>query len=150
VVPVPKLDGYVMLCGNFKTTINSILRIDQHPLLKPEDLLAKGKKFSKIDLLQANQQMILEPDHRKYTIINTHLGLFQYTRLPFGIALATAIFQQKMEKILQGISSTACYLDDILILDGDDREHLNTLQKVFEWLHQWGLHLKLFFYEKYS
>jgi len=47
-----------------------------------------------------------------------------------------------MEKILQGIPNTACYLDDILITGGDDREHLNTLQKVFEWLHQWGLHLK--------
>jgi len=34
-----------------------------------------------------------------------------------------------MEKILQGIPNTACYLDDILITGGDDREHLNTLQK---------------------
>ena len=86
--------------------------------------------------------MILEQDHRKYTTINTHLGLFQYTRLPFGIALAPVIFQQQMEKILQGIPRTAGYLDDILITGCDDKEHLNILGKVFDRLHQWRLHLK--------
>ena len=145
VVPVPKPDGSVRLCGDFKITINPMLRVDQRPLPKPQDLLtalAGGKKFSKIDLSQAYQQMILEPDHRKYTTITTHLGLFQYTRLPFGIASALAIFQQQMEKILQGIPKTVCYLDDILITGQDDKEHLTTLQKVFERLHQWGLRLK--------
>ena len=47
-----------------------------------------------------------------------------------------------MEKILQGIPRTACYLDDILITGCDDEEHLNILQKVFDRLHQWGLRLK--------
>ena len=145
VVPVPKPDGSVRLCGDFKITVNPMLQVDQHPLPKPQDLLttlAGGKKFSKIDLSQAYQQMILEPDHRKYTTITTHLGLFQYTRLPFGIASAPAIFQQQMEEILQGIPKTVCYLDDILITGQDDKEHLTTLQKVFERLHQWGLRLK--------
>ena len=68
--------------------------------------------------------MILEPDHYKYTMITTHLGLFQYTRLPFGIASALAIFQQQMEKILQGIPKIARYLDNILIIGQDEEEHL--------------------------
>ena len=79
--------------------------------------------------------MILEPDNRKYTTINTHLGLFQYNQFSFGIALAPAIFQQQMEKILQGIPKTACYLDDILITGQDDEEHLSIMQKVFGRLH---------------
>jgi len=87
VVPVPKPDGAVRLCGDFKVTVNPVLQIDKYPILKPEDLLtvlAGGQKFSKLDLSQAYQQMLLHPDDQKYTTINTHLGLFQYTRHCFS------------------------------------------------------------------
>ena len=56
VVPIPKPDGTVRLCGDFKITANLVLYIDQHPIPKAEDLfatLARGKKFSKLDLSQA-------------------------------------------------------------------------------------------------
>ena len=123
--------------------MNPVLQIDKYPIPKPEDLLtvlAGGQKFSELDLSQAYHQMLLHPDDRKYTTINTHLGLFQYTRLPFGIASAPAIFQHQMEKILQGIPNIACYLDDVLITGKNDSEHVATLEKVFERLYQWGLH----------
>ena len=145
VVPVPKPDGTVRVCGDFKITVNPVLHIDQHPSPKAEDLfatLAGGKKFSKLDLSQAYQQMLLHPDDRKYTTINTHLGLFQYTRLPFGIAAAPAIFQQAMEKILQGIPKVICYLDDVLITEQNDEEHLKTLETVFCRLEEHGVRLK--------
>ena len=77
-------------------SVNTVLYIDQHPIPKAEDLfatLAFGKKFSKFDLSQAYQQMLLHPDDQKYPTINTYLRLFQYTHLPFGIASAPAVFQ---------------------------------------------------------
>ena len=58
-VPVPKPDGSVRLCGDFKVTVNPVLSIDKHLIPKPEDLLTVltgGKKFTKIDLSQAYQQ----------------------------------------------------------------------------------------------
>ena len=145
IVPVPKPDGTVRVCGDFKVTVNPMLHVDQHPIPKAEDLfatLAGGKKFSKLDLSQAYQQVLLHPDDRKYTTINTHLGLFQYTRLPFGIASAPAIFQQAMEKILHGIPRVICYLDDVLITGQNDDEHLETLEMVFTRLEDYGLRLK--------
>ena len=39
IVPVPKPDGSVRICGDFKVTINPVLQIDKHPIPKPEDLL---------------------------------------------------------------------------------------------------------------
>ena len=98
VVPIPKPDDTVRVCDDFKITVNPVLHIDQHPIPKAEDLfatLAGRKKFSKLDLSQAHQQMLLHPDDRKYTTINTHLGLFQYTRLPFGIASLPLQFSNK-------------------------------------------------------
>ena len=40
VVIVPKQDGNLRLCGDFKVTINSVMDIDQYPLPKPADIFA--------------------------------------------------------------------------------------------------------------
>ncbi len=145
IVPVPKADHSVRICGDYKVTINPVLQVDQFPLPKPEDLfatLAGGEKFTKLDLSQAYQQVVLEPESRKYVTINTHQGLYQYNRLPFGVACAPAVFQQTMEKILQGIPRVIVYIDDILVTGRNDSEHLASLTTVFERLHAYGVRLK--------
>ena len=43
-------------------------------------------------LAQAYTQMELDEESRQYVAINTHHGLYQYLRLPFGIASAPAVF----------------------------------------------------------
>jgi len=56
IVAVPKKDGRVHICGNYKVTINLVLDIEQYPLPRAMDLfttLAGGKLFSKIDLSHA-------------------------------------------------------------------------------------------------
>ena len=125
IVPVPKKDGRFRICGDYKVTINQALTVDQYPLPKPEDLfatLANGKHFTKLDISQAYLQLALEEDSMKYVTINRHQSLYQFTRLPFGIA--SAIFQRHMDKILHGLPGVICYIDDILVTGKDDEEHL--------------------------
>jgi hypothetical protein len=145
IVPVPKADCSVRICGDYKVTVNPVLQVDQHPVPKVEDLfasLAGGKKFTKLDLSHAYQQVLLAPESRKYVTINTHKGLYRYNRLPFGIASAPAMFQQTMEKILQGLPMVVVYIDDILISGHTNEEHLENLEKVLQRLQQYGLRLK--------
>ena len=97
VVVVPKGDGCLRVCGDYKTTVNPVLVVDNYPLPKPDDLmsqLAGGQRFSKIDLSQAYQQVQLDNESRKFVTINTHQGLYQYTRVPFGISSAPACFKR--------------------------------------------------------
>ena len=47
--------------------------------------------------------------------INTRLRLFCYSRLPFGISAAPALWQKAMTQVLQGIPGVVYFIDDILI-----------------------------------
>ena len=142
IVPVAKPDRSIRICGDFKITVNSALHVDQYPLPVPEELfatLAGGKQFTKLDLSNAYQQLLLDNDWRKMCTINTHKGLYQYTRLPFGIASAPAIFQKLMDSVLQGMSRTVCYIDDILITGDSEDEHLKNLERVLGRLKTHGI-----------
>ena len=145
IVVVPKGDGRIRICGDYKVTVNSVLDVDQYPLPKPEDLFASlvgGQKFSKLDLSQAYQQICLEDESQKFVTINTHKGLYRYARLPFGVASAPALFQRTMDVILQGMKHVMCYIDDILVTGANEKEHLNHLEEVLKRLQHHGLKVK--------
>ncbi|PIK62342.1 hypothetical protein BSL78_00660 [Apostichopus japonicus] len=145
IVPVRKGDGNIRVCGDYKVTINPAMHQQEYPLPRPDELFAQlqgGQKFSKLDLSNAYLQIVLDPDSRKYVTINTHLGLFQYTRLPFGVSSAPAIFQQCMDQILGGLNGVGCYLDDIIVTGKTDEEHLRNLGQVVKKLDEVGLRLK--------
>ena len=94
VAPVTKGDGAFRLCGDCKVTINPALEVDRYPLPKPNDLfanLAGGEDFTKIDLMHACQLSSLEEKSREVVTINTHPGLFCYTRLPFWCYLSPCL-----------------------------------------------------------
>ena len=117
IVAMPKKDGWVRICGDYKVTVNPVLNINQYPLARPEDLFAAfagGQHFTKLGLKYAYQQLILEKELRRYVEINTHRGLYQYMRLPCSIASAPTIFQKTIDMILQGMPGVICYINNIL------------------------------------
>ena len=145
IVPVLKPDGTIRICGDYKITVNKAAKPDVYPLPRVEDLfatLAGGKTFTKLDLAHAYQQIPLEESSKQYVIINTHKGLYQYNRLPFGVAAAPSIFQRTLENLLQGIPHVSIYLDDILVTGTSEAEHLDTLDQVLNRLETAGLRLK--------
>ena len=126
-------------------TVNPVLDIDQYPLPKPDDIFATlsgGQKFTTLDLSHAYNQLLLDEAAQKFVTINTHKGLFRYSRLPFGIASAPAIFQRTMDTILQDLKGVACYIDDIIITGQSDAEHLDRLEEVLRRLQRHGIRAK--------
>ena len=146
IVAVLKRDkSSVRICGDFSVTVNPVSKLDRYPIPRVEDLfsrLSKGKLFSKLDLSQAYQQLPLDEASKQYVVINTHRGLFRYTRLPFGISSAPGIFQRGIESLLQGIEGVVVYLDDILVTGSTEEHHLQTLEEVLNRLDGAGLRVK--------
>ena len=129
IVLVPKGDGSLRLCGDYKMTVNRSIEIEQYPLPKANELfssLSGGQQFTKLDLAQAYQQLPLDEESQRFCCINTHQGLYRFTRLPFGVLSAPAIFQRVMDTILQGIPHVQCYIDDLLITGANEEEHIYT------------------------
>ena len=143
IVCVPKKNGKIRICGDYKVTVNSVLDIEQYPLPRPEDIFAKlanGKNFTTLDLSHAYNQLILDEESQKLVTVNTHRGLYRYKWLPFGIASAPALFQRVMDTIFQDLPGVMCYLDDIIITGANEESHLQNVRKVLERLRRHGIH----------
>ena len=98
-----------------------------------------GVLFSKLDFSEAYLQIELADESQKLVVINTNKGLFQYSRLPFGISSAPAIFQQVMIQIFQELNGVQCYLDDIIVTGKTVEEHMQNLKAVLRRIKEYGL-----------
>lgn len=144
IVPVVKANGGIRLCGDYKITINPLLKDYHYPLPRIEDLFAAlggGEEYSKLDLSNAFQQCILHEDSQPMTAITTHVGTFVYRRVPFGIKCIPENFQKIMEETLSGLPSTAVFADDICVTGKDRTTHLANLKAVLQRLNQNGLRI---------
>jgi len=136
--------GPIRICGDYKMTVNKAAPLDTYPIPNTVDqlaMLAGGEKFSKLDLSQAYQQLELDESSREMLTINTHRGLYQPSRMQFGIHSATGIFQREMDNRLCRIPFTQVRVDDILVSGRNDAEHLANLRAVLTKLKEAGLTL---------
>jgi len=93
-VVVPKPGGSVRICGDYKVTINPGFGSGSLPARSVCTVAGASQVwgFSKLDLSQAYLQVELKEESRKFVTVSTHWGLYQYNRLPFGVASAPAVF----------------------------------------------------------
>ena len=108
----------------------------------PDKLFTKFL-FTKLNLSHAYQQVVLDEKSQPYVTINTHLGLYQYTRLPFGVAAALALFQQTIDKMLDGLTQTGGILDDIIVTGQNDEQHIKSLHRTLKKFEECGAKFKI-------
>lgn len=145
IVPVPKADGSVRICGDFRSTINPHLENFNHPLPRAEDIFEKvgdGPFLGKIDLKSAFYQFVLDEKSQEMCSLSTPFGIFRMIRLPPGVKPASQDVQCEMEKTFMGIEGVAVFQDDIFFSAPTWNQFQKILELVFERVEKAGLKLR--------
>lgn len=148
IVPVPKKNGEIRMCVNYKA-LNRVTVRDNYPLPLIDDCLeyASNKKiFTVLDLKSGFHHIKIAESSTQYTSFVTPEGQYEYVRMPFGLKNGPSVFQRYINRILKPFVDTGkvmVYMDDILIASTDIDEHLTLLSEVLRCVATNGLELQL-------
>ncbi|MBW0503316.1 hypothetical protein O181_043031 [Austropuccinia psidii MF-1] len=128
-------DGKSRLCGDFRP-LNNYTKANRYPIPRiPHalDKLAKAKYITTMDFMKRFNQNGFKPNSIKLLRIICHMGIYEYTRMPFGIKNAPAHFLRMMdtifqEEILEGWM--VVYIYDIIIYSETLEDHVQYIDRV--------------------
>ena len=146
IVLVKKKDGTMRFCIDYRR-LNDVTVKDAYPLPRIEDALDYlngAKYFSALDLASAYWQVAMHPDSIDKTAFATHIGLYEWLVMPFGLSNAPATCERLMEQLFQGLqwNGVLVYLDDLVAYGINWHQALDRLQVVFLRLREANLKLK--------
>jgi hypothetical protein len=146
VVLVTKKDGTARFCVDYRK-LNDVTVKDAYPLPRIDeclDSLAGAKWFNSTDLNSGYWQIGMAQEDKEKTAFATHMGLYQFTVLPFGLVSAPSTFSRLMEETFRGMQWDECliYMDDVIIPGKTVPESLSRLEHVFQRLATANLKLK--------
>jgi len=143
---VKKKDDTYRFCIDYRR-LNDVTKKDAFPVPDVKDALDSlrgAKYFATIDLLSGYWQLGLTDRAKECSAFCTRRGLFQFTRMPFGLSNAPSSFCRLMHIILKDLLyvQCLCYLDDIVVFADSPEQLLEHLDAVFSRLRQYGLKAK--------
>ena len=145
VVPVPKKDGTVRVCVDYRK-LNEVTTSDPYYMTCMDEILERvggSKVISKLDLAKGFYQVEVDPSSQCKTAFVSPYGKFEFQRMPFGLKNAPAMFQRLMEVVLGDCyECSAPYIDDVVVFSNSGEEHVQHLRCVLECFRKYGLTIK--------
>ena len=144
-VIVRKKDSSLRLCMDYRR-LNSHSKADAYPMPRVDDLIdlvAGSPYITTLDLMKGYWQVPVAKEDREKTVFTTPFGLYQFTRMPFGLQGAPATFQRMVDKLLNGLNEFAgAYIDDVIVFSKTWSDHLHHLEAVLGKIQEAGLTIK--------
>ena len=98
--------------------LNEALEREPHYSRSVDELIAKfngAKLFTIVDMDKGYWQVVLDPESRKYMIMALDIGRFQWKHMPMGTAVASDIFQRKLDSVYMGLPGVTAIADDMVV-----------------------------------
>lgn len=117
-VVIPKSDGGVRLCVDYKIGVNKRLVDAHYPARKIIYILNSLKNsqyFCRLDLYKAYLHIEVDEESSQIQTISTHRGTFKVNRLSFGVKNGPADFNNILDQIIRGLDGVEKYFDDFLV-----------------------------------
>lgn len=136
------------MCVDYRE-LNKITVKDRYPIPHIEDhldSLRSKKYYSTLDLKSGYHHLLIDESSQKYTAFVSHMGQFEYKRVPFGLCNAPSAFMRFVNTILKYLIKKGViriYIDDIIIATETIEEHFVVLKQVFKILVENHLQLQL-------
>ncbi|XP_018401810.1 PREDICTED: uncharacterized protein K02A2.6-like [Cyphomyrmex costatus] len=153
-VVIPKPDGSVRLCVDYKIAVNPQLKGAHYPIPRIDEILnslRNAKFFCTLDLFKAYLHVAVDEESKIIQTISTHRGTYKMNRLSFGIKTAPSEFHRILDQILSDLDGITTYFDDIVVSGSTYIECKQRLIACLERLKKYNLHLnqkKCRFFEK--
>ena len=147
VILVWKKDGTLCFCVDFRH-LNAHMKKDSYPLPQIQEALESMvglAHFLSMDFKSGFWQIKMALESQQYMAFTMgNLGFYEFTCMPFRLCNTLATFQSLMQNTLGERNLTYCviYLDDIIVFNRMEEEHLEHLQVVFERFQEFNLKLK--------
>lgn len=145
-VCIPKPDGNVRLCVDYKATINKHLKETHYPIPLIDDVLnnLRGSKiFCILDIYKVYLHLQVDEESSMLQTISTHRGTYRMNRLAFGTKTAPNEFHKFIDQALQNLQNTVVYFDDIVIHGTTVEECYKHVNACLERFQQLDLHVNL-------
>ena len=141
---VKKKDGSNRPVVDFRR-LNKVTVFDAEPMPSAEDIYARlssSQYFSKMDFCKGYWQIPMAVEDRAKTVFSTPFGLYQFTRMPFGLQNACATYGRMMRLLLDGMQQADNFVDDVISFTDGWIQHLQELRELFERVRGAGLTVK--------
>lgn len=128
IVHVPKKDGKVMMCVDYRD-LNRACPKDDFPLPHINVLVNNTSQFSVfsfMDGLSGYNQIKMAPEDMEKTTFITPWGTFCYKVMPFGLKNTEATYQHATMTLFHDMihKKIECYVDDMIAKSHTEEEHL--------------------------
>ena len=122
---------------------NTAVLPEKHVILTVDEVILdlNQRYFSRINVKMAYHQFEIEEASRPITAFATHMDVFRYKRLLFGLKSASEHYQKTIQQILQGCEGVKNISDDLIIHGSNLKQHDECLFAVLDKLKQSGLTL---------